>query len=177
MNFYIRHCEFVNLNFCYPNNFVLCILVQCVNLCPVIHKRLRVAQLHWMMDSGSKRSEGWYSYYRSWRHPGHSWCHHRVVPKPSRYGFRYLEYRNSAYMKQLLIHFTQWSPPRVFHCAVYRAWCGKWECDVLVTSLLIETNTSLLTSSIVYTSILHTTPTSVTLDSYDICHTGAPWLG
>ena len=107
------------------------------------------------MDSGSKRSEGWYSYYRSWRHPGHSWCHHRVVPKPSRYGFRYLEYRNSAYMKQLLIHFTQWSPPRVFHCAVYRAWCGKWECDVSVTSLLIETNTSLLASSIAYTSILH----------------------
>ena len=43
----------------------------------------------------------------------------------------------------------------MFHCTVYRAWCGKWECDVSVTSLLIETNTSLLASSIAYTSILH----------------------
>ena len=53
MNFYVRLYEFVNLNLCYPKNFVLCILVQCINLCPVIYKRLRVTQLHWVMDSGS----------------------------------------------------------------------------------------------------------------------------
>ena len=104
MNFYVRLYEFVNLNLCYPKNFVLCILVQCINLCPVIYKRLRVTQLHWVMNSGSKRSEGWYPCYRSWRHPGHSWRHHRLELEAIQVRFQISWIKKSAHMKQLFIY-------------------------------------------------------------------------